>query len=105
MIGLAAILFVVVAAIFIQRNKGPAADYLSVGLAFLSIYTALLIGSVFLLTKPPAISKLGDGELIIVGFLSFVMLSFPGILQIFTTFSSRTSTKVIRERDGADRKN
>ena len=48
LIGLAAILFVVVAAIFIQRNKGPAANYLSVGLAFLSIYTAIAVRVNFL---------------------------------------------------------
>ena len=73
-IGLTAIILVIVVLVK-KGTKGTTEDYLSVGLAFLSVYTAIIIGSVFLLTKPPAISKLGEGELILAGFLSVVMLA------------------------------
>ena len=42
-------------------------DLMGAMLGLLMIYTGTIIGSAFLLTKPPAVSELGDSELATVG--------------------------------------
>ncbi len=53
-------------------------------LGLLMIYTGTIIGSAFLLTKPPAVSELGASELATVGLVSLVILVFFGVQQFVT---------------------
>ena len=63
-------------------------------LGLLMIYTGTIIGSAFLLTKPPAVSELGASELATVGLVSLVILVFFGVQQFATFFKTKiTRTK------------
>lgn len=55
-------------------------------LSILSIYSAIVVGSVFLLTKPPAIDRLEGIELAGIGLISFVIMLFLGIYQTYVSF-------------------
>jgi hypothetical protein len=61
-------------------------DFAAGFISLLSIYSAIVIGAVFLLTRPPAIQKLGDLELGSVGLVSFVCLFFLGVREAYGRF-------------------
>ena len=61
-------------------------DFAAGFISLLSIYSAIVIGAVFLLTRPPAINKLGDLELGSVGLVSFVCLFFLGVREAYGRF-------------------
>lgn len=54
--------------------------------SLLSIYSSVAVGSIFLLTKPPAIERLEGIELAVVGLVSFVFLFFLGAYQVYVSF-------------------
>jgi hypothetical protein len=62
-------------------------------LGLLMIYTGTIIGSAFLLTKPPAVSELGASELATVGLVSLVILVFFGVQQRHSLKTKITRTK------------
>ena len=55
-------------------------------LSLISIYSSVVVGSIFLLTKPPAIERLEGIELAVVGLISFVFLFFLGAYQAYVSF-------------------
>ena len=54
-------------------------DLMGAMLGLLTIYTGTIIGSAFLLKKPPAVSELGASELATVGLVSLVIQIFLGV--------------------------
>jgi len=68
----------------LEAWKVPLKSVTGALLALFCSYSAVKIGAVFLLTKPPAIEHLDDSEIGTVGLISFVVLialSFYGVIE------------------------
>jgi hypothetical protein len=78
---------------WLRLGKPPSVSDLASGfVALLSLYSALVIGAVFLLTEPPAIDRLEGIELKGVGLVAFVFLFFIGVAEAYSKFIKSESS-------------
>jgi hypothetical protein len=68
------------------RGKPTASEFLNVALALGSIYGGIVVATIFLLTKPPAIEFLSSGDFVFTAIVTLVGTISYGTKEIMTSF-------------------
>ena len=74
----------------LRGGRPNSSDIVRASFAIVTIYTGLLVGTVFLFTRPPAINKISEDTIVIIGFIVLILHLFAGIKEINTALFGNT---------------
>jgi uncharacterized membrane protein len=69
-----------------RKSKPTVLEFFNGALGVVSIYSGAVIATIFLLTKPPAVEFLSNGDLLLISIVTLVGCTYLGITQLKASF-------------------